>query len=100
MSTRLIICGVIVGFSFMVFNGVLMLMSPATHRRFLVRLGETENWFHRDDTPSLPPRREPQSGLEIERRVAGFGLAAMGIYVLWNGFGSAYIPSALIKSRS
>jgi hypothetical protein len=61
---------------FIIFNGALMLLAPATHRRFLF-------WFARAHTYSRPLKEEPR-GLEVQRRLAGVAMAGMGIYVAWN----------------
>jgi uncharacterized protein YjeT (DUF2065 family) len=63
--------------SFAIFNGILMLVAPSKHRRFLF-------WFGRANSWSRPIGKEPRRGLEIERRLAGLIMAAMGIYIAWD----------------
>ena len=63
--------------AFWIFNGILMLVAPAKHRRFLY-------WFGRSGSWSRPIDGQPQRGLELERRLAGLGIAGMGIYIAWS----------------
>jgi hypothetical protein len=62
--------------AFVIFNGILMLVAPAKHRRFLFWFGRASSW-------SQPVRQEPGRGPEIERRLAGFLMAVVGIYIAW-----------------
>lgn len=62
---------------FITFNGVFMLIAPAKHRRFLA-------WASRANSWSQPVGEQPRHGLEIERRLAGVGLAGMGIFLAWS----------------
>jgi hypothetical protein len=57
--------------SFVIFNGLFMLTAPKKHRSFLV-------WFRggRSEVDG-----STGSGLELGRRLAGVGLASIGIYV-------------------
>ncbi len=68
--------------SLMTLNGVLMLIAPAKHRRFLAWVSRANSW-------SLPVGEQPQHGLEIERRLAGIGLAGMGVFFAWSMFRDA-----------
>jgi hypothetical protein len=63
--------GLLVVMSFVIFNGLLMLTAPKKHRSFLV-------WFRggRSEVDG-----STGSGLELGRRLAGVGLACIGIYV-------------------
>jgi len=63
--------------AFWIFNGILMLVAPAKHRRFLYWFGWSRSWSRRID-------EQPQRGLEFERRLAGLGIAGMGIYIAWS----------------
>jgi hypothetical protein len=63
--------------AFWIFNGILMLVAPAKHRRFLYWFGWSRSW-------SRPIDEQPQRGLEFERRLAGLGIAGMGIYIAWS----------------
>jgi hypothetical protein len=67
--------------SFMTFNGVFMLIAPAKHRRFLAWVSRANSWSQ--------PGEQHQLGLEIERRLAGIGLAGMGIFLAWSMFRDA-----------
>jgi|ERR1035437_6093009 hypothetical protein len=65
--------------AFWIFNGILMFVAPAKYRRFLYWFGRSRSW-------SRPIDEQPQLGLglELERRLAGLGLAGMGIYIAWS----------------
>lgn len=62
--------------SFVVVNGILMLVVPGRHRRFLAWVGGMGAWSEIFGSA-------PESGLQIERRLAGLVMAAMGIYMIW-----------------
>jgi len=61
---------------FAALNGVLMLVVPRVHRKFL-------SWMMRADSWSLPARSSPRRESEIEGRLAGLILAGMGFYFGW-----------------
>jgi hypothetical protein len=63
--------------AFWIFNGILMLVAPAKHKRFLYWFGRSRSW-------SRPIDEQPRRGLEFERRLAGLGIAGMGIYIAWS----------------
>ncbi len=67
--------GLLIVMSFVIFNGLLMLAAPNKHRRFLT-------WFQgMDSGPERPPHGPRTLGLDLGRRLAGMGLASMGIYI-------------------
>jgi hypothetical protein len=57
---------------FVLFNGVLMSVAPAKHRQFLSWWGQEENRGEAEPPPA---------GAEIGRRLAGIGLAAIGVFM-------------------
>ncbi len=69
MSDLLVFVSVLLAASFIVFNGLLMILQPDQHRRFL-------DWVQQSGGQP-PPDREGRS--DSGRRVAGVGLAALGI---------------------
>jgi len=70
--------GLLIVMNFVIFNGLLMLVAANKHRRFLM-------WFQGMD-PRLErrPQRSRDRGLDLGRRLAGMGLASMGIYIASN----------------
>jgi len=62
--------------SFVVVNGTLMLVAPGRHRRFLAWIGGMGVW-----SDIFGPA--PESGLQIEARLAGLVMTAMGMYMIW-----------------
>jgi|SRR5579859_1973369 len=70
--------GLLIVMSFVVFNGLLMLAAPNKHRRFLA-------WFQgMGSGPERQHQGPSDRGLDLGRRLAGMGLASMGIYVASN----------------
>jgi hypothetical protein len=70
--------GLLIVMSFVVFNGLLMLAAPNKHRRFLT-------WFQGMGSGPEPSVHGPSHpGLDLGRRLAGLGLASMGIYIASN----------------
>ena len=68
--------GLLMVMSFVIFNGLLMLAAPDKHRRFLL-------WFQGTDSGSSA-HGSSERGLDVGRRLAGLGLASMGIYIASN----------------
>lgn len=70
--------GLLTVMSFVIFNGLLMLAAPNKHRRFLT-------WFQgMDSRLERRPQGPRDRGLDLGRRLAGMGLASMGIYIASN----------------
>lgn len=63
--------GLLIVMSFVIFNGLFMLTAPRKHRSFLV-------WFRGGRSGVDGSGR---SGLELGRRLAGLGLAIIGVYI-------------------
>ena len=72
--------GLLLFAAFVVFNGLLMLVAPLLHRKFLSRMMYADSWSK--STPSAAGRSR-----EIERRIAGLILAAIGVYFAWAAIG-------------
>jgi hypothetical protein len=68
---------------FLIFNGIFMLAAPAKHRCFLARISRAD--FRSQAAPEALDKKN-----EIERRLAGAGLAAMGIYLAYDILSSAW----------
>ena len=62
--------------SFVVANGVLMLVVPGRHRRFQAWIGGRGAWSEIFGSVL-------ESGPHIELRLAGLAMAAIGIYMIW-----------------
>jgi len=75
MSHGIIGIGLLIVMSFVIFNGLLMLAAPNKHQRFLTRFQGM------DSGPERPPQWSRDRGLDLGRRLAGMGLASMGIYI-------------------
>jgi hypothetical protein len=82
MSTWVIIVAICIGISFGCAHGILMLMSPRQHRRFVVWLN---SGFRR--SRFLRVSRDVSRGLEIEYRLAGLGIVVMCGWLAWELLG-------------
>lgn len=76
MSRYVIVVAIFLGSSIAVLHGILMLVAPGRHRRFLAWMGGMGAW-----SDIFGPA--PESGLQIERRLAGLGMTAIGMYMIW-----------------
>jgi hypothetical protein len=77
MIRWLLIIGIVSGFAFGIFNGILMLVAPGRHRKFLA-------WMGRSKVLVQPGQATPNRRLELERRLAGFTMACFASYVVWS----------------
>jgi hypothetical protein len=82
MSRWVLVVAVCVGICLGCLHGILMLMSPTQHRRFVVWLN---SGFRR--ARSLPASRDVSRSLEIEYRLAGLGIFAMCGWLAWELLG-------------
>jgi hypothetical protein len=81
MPRYVIVIAVSVVSGIAVLHGILMLMAPGRHRRLLSWIGGVGAW-----SEIFGPA--PSSGLQLQRRLAGLGLAAIGMYficLVWKG---------------
>jgi hypothetical protein len=78
MSAWVIILAVCIGICLGFIDGILMLISPARHRRFVVWLN---SGFRRSRL--LPASRDVSRGLEFEYRLAGLGILVMCGWLAW-----------------
>jgi uncharacterized protein YjeT (DUF2065 family) len=76
--------------SFVMFNGLFMVVAPSKHRRFLA-------WMSQANSRSRPVGEQGRNGLEIERRLAGAGLAGIGILLTWHAARTAIYGKALLR---
>lgn len=67
---------VVILFAVVALNGICMLVAPARHKRFLAWLMQTNSWSRRGDDEIA------SRGLELERRLAGLGLALLGTFAV------------------
>ena len=76
MSRYIIVIAFSIVASIAVLHGVLMLAAPRRHRRFLAWIGGIGAWSEIFGSV-------PESDFQLQRRLAGFGMAAIGIYIIW-----------------
>jgi uncharacterized protein YjeT (DUF2065 family) len=76
MGRNFIVIAFFLGGSIAVLHGILMLVTPGRHRRFLAWIGGMGAWSDIFNSTI-------ESGLELQRRLAGLGLAVIGIYFIW-----------------
>ena len=78
MSAWVVILAVCIGICLGFIHGILMLVSPDRHRRFVVWLNSR---FGRSRL--LPASRDDSRGLELEYRLAGLGILVMCAWLAW-----------------
>jgi hypothetical protein len=76
--------GLLLVAAFAIVNGLLMLIAPPLHRKFLNRIMYADSWSQ--PAPSAP------RGREIESRVVGLIIACIGAYFAWSAISGLRIP--------